>query len=112
MKRKAEAVALDDEASPSKMKEGRGSAVKDAAAAVIDFTSMMEASNEFKRAELASKNEANALMQRKVELEERRYLLDKAEREARFAMEQQERQAQLQFLQTTIDMLRGMAQKM
>ncbi|ETV93110.1 hypothetical protein H310_12894 [Aphanomyces invadans] len=113
LKRKAEANGLDEDPGPSKVKEAKGpSALKDAASAVVDIMSMIDASNEFKRAELEAKRESNALLQRKVELEEQRYLLDKAEREARFALEQQERQSQLQFMQSTIDLLSGLAKKL
>ncbi|RHY27719.1 hypothetical protein DYB32_006580 [Aphanomyces invadans] len=92
MKRKPETNVEADEASPSKIKESkRSTALKNAAAAIVDLPSILEASAEFKRAELETKRDANALLQRKIELEEQRYLLDKAEREARFALEQQER---------------------
>ncbi|RHY28297.1 hypothetical protein DYB32_006090, partial [Aphanomyces invadans] len=86
MKRTAATLGLDDDATRSKMKEGRrSSALKDAASAVVDIMSMIDVSNKFKRAELEAKWETNALLQRKGELEEQRYLVYKAEREARFA---------------------------
>ncbi|ETV89871.1 hypothetical protein H310_15291 [Aphanomyces invadans] len=85
MKRKSDALEEEEEVSPSNLKEPRpSSALKDVASAVVDIMSMIDASNEFKRAEIDAKRGSNALLQRKVELEERRYLLDKAEREARF----------------------------
>ncbi|ETW03261.1 hypothetical protein H310_05657 [Aphanomyces invadans] len=40
---------------------------------------------------------------RKLELEEKRYELDKAEREARFALEQQERQLQFEIMKGTLE---------
>ncbi|RHY19705.1 hypothetical protein DYB32_010186 [Aphanomyces invadans] len=113
MKRKSDALEEEEEVSPSKVKEPRpSSALKDAASAVVDIMSMIDTSNEFKRTEIDAKRESNALMQRKVELGERRYLLDKAERDARFALEQQERQSQLQYIQSTIDLLRSLAKKL
>ncbi|RHY14202.1 hypothetical protein DYB32_010865, partial [Aphanomyces invadans] len=66
--------------------------VKESTNALAKFASVLEHANDFKLEEIAIGKEANALAARKLELEEKRYLLDKAEREARFALEQQERQ--------------------
>ncbi|ETV92663.1 hypothetical protein H310_13106 [Aphanomyces invadans] len=72
MKRKSDALEEEEEVSPSKVKEPRPSSVlKDAASAVVDILSMIDASNEFKRAEIEAKRGSNALLQHKVELEER-----------------------------------------
>ncbi|ETV95208.1 hypothetical protein H310_11465 [Aphanomyces invadans] len=112
MKRNADTFDLDDDATPSKVKGGRSSsALKDAESAVVDIMSMIDASNEFKRAELEAKRESNAPLQRKV-LEVQRYRFDKAEREANLALEQQERQSQLKFMEITIDLLSGLAKKL
>ncbi|RHY41026.1 hypothetical protein DYB34_008659 [Aphanomyces astaci] len=89
-----------DEAKNTMMKkERRSSAImKESVNAVMSFTSIMENTNKFKIDELAFQKESNAIAMRKLELDEKRYLLDKAEREARFALEQQERQGQMDFM--------------
>ncbi|RHY76669.1 hypothetical protein DYB30_013516 [Aphanomyces astaci] len=89
-----------DEAKKTMMKkERRSSAImKESVNAVMSFTSIMENTNKFKIDELAFQKESNAIAMRKLELDEKRYLLDKAEREARFALEQQERQGQMDFM--------------
>ncbi|OQR86305.1 hypothetical protein ACHHYP_10697 [Achlya hypogyna] len=71
--------------------EGRSTGLmKEAAAIVSGFTSMMENANKLKE----------------DELETSRYLLDKAEREARFQLEKVEREAQLDFMRSTMEMMR------
>ncbi|ETV67127.1 hypothetical protein H257_16669 [Aphanomyces astaci] len=65
-------------------KERRSSAImKESVNAVMSFTSIMENTNKFKIDELTFHKESNAIAMRKLELDEKRYLLDKAEREAR-----------------------------
>ncbi|OQR96943.1 hypothetical protein ACHHYP_12886 [Achlya hypogyna] len=86
--------------------------VQEAADIVCAFTAMMENSNKLKMEELAVQKEANDIAQRKLELEELRYLLDKAEREARFALEQRERQGQLEFMHGALETLRALAKSL
>ncbi|RHZ12583.1 hypothetical protein DYB26_007845 [Aphanomyces astaci] len=74
-----------DEAKKTIMKKERRSCaiMKESDNAVMSFTSIMENTNKFKIDELAFQKESNAIAMRKLELDEKRYLLDKAEREAR-----------------------------
>ncbi|ETW01384.1 hypothetical protein H310_06933 [Aphanomyces invadans] len=118
LKRKATAQdsldeSEDDDRSPSKKKESRGTTpLKEAVSAVVDFAAIMEASHKLMREDQEMQKEAHVLALRKLELDEQRFLLDKAEREARFAAEQVERQTQFEFMQGTVELLRALAQKM
>ncbi|OQR84410.1 hypothetical protein ACHHYP_13410 [Achlya hypogyna] len=58
----------------------------------------MELSNKIKVEEVAAKMEELALGQRKLELEHRRYLLEKAQREALFQLARTEREALLELM--------------
>ncbi|ETV80626.1 hypothetical protein H257_06151 [Aphanomyces astaci] len=64
---------------------------------------MVAKANEVKAEEVRAQHENNMLAQQMLELDEKRYELDKAEREARFALERREREAQLEFLHGTLE---------
>ncbi|RHY27096.1 hypothetical protein DYB32_007054 [Aphanomyces invadans] len=106
------AKAVDDEVSPLKGAEAnekrRVTAVKEAASVVATFTEMMLESNKIKAEEVATKKEEIMLAQQKLELERARYELDKAEREARFGVEKKEREVQMEFMRSTIEMMRAL----
>ncbi|RHY84048.1 hypothetical protein DYB37_006095 [Aphanomyces astaci] len=100
----------DDKLSPSNKKDG-ATAWKVVATAVADLTAMMKASHKYKREEIQVQKQANALALRQIELDEQRYRLDKAERDARVALERRERQTQLEFMQSTVELLRTLTKK-
>ncbi|ETW03893.1 hypothetical protein H310_04318 [Aphanomyces invadans] len=77
---------------------------------VATFTEMkmMLESNKIKAEEVATKKEEIMLAQQKLELERARYELDKAERENRFALEKKEREVQMEFMRSTIEMMRAL----
>ncbi|RHY27053.1 hypothetical protein DYB32_007084 [Aphanomyces invadans] len=77
--------------------------VKDSTNALAKFASVLEHANDYKLEEIAVGKEANMLAARKIKLEEKCYLLDKAEREAQFALEQQERQGLLDIMRGTLE---------
>ncbi|ETV65103.1 hypothetical protein H257_18093 [Aphanomyces astaci] len=58
----------------------------ESANAIMSFTSIMETTNKFNVDELAFQKESNAIAMRTLELDEKCYLLDKAEGEASFAL--------------------------
>ncbi|ETV96546.1 hypothetical protein H310_10257 [Aphanomyces invadans] len=98
MKRKmieADEVDWSEEATRNK-KQSRSSSQRltEAGVVVASLVEMMSKANE-----------------KKLELEERRYELDKAEREARFALDRRGREAQLEFFQGTLEVLKSLAAK-
>ncbi|OQR84319.1 hypothetical protein ACHHYP_13574 [Achlya hypogyna] len=90
------------------VEDGLGaSATTEVASIVACFTAMMEKTNKMKEQELDVKRQEIALSERKLELDYSRYLLDKAEREARFQLEKVEREAHVEFIRSAIEMMRS-----
>ncbi|RHY08804.1 hypothetical protein DYB36_000357 [Aphanomyces astaci] len=116
LKRKAveedgESSDSDGATTPKKYSRRRPTILKESTHDVATFMSMMESTNKVRMEELALQKEVNAITARKLELDEKRYLLEKAEREARLALEQQERQMQIEFMRSTLDMMRAITKK-
>ncbi|RHZ07056.1 hypothetical protein DYB31_011669 [Aphanomyces astaci] len=76
---------------------GSSQRVGEAGVVVASLVEMVAKTNDVKAEEVRAQHENNMLAQKKLELDEKRYELDKAEREARFALERREREAQLDF---------------
>ncbi|ETV92994.1 hypothetical protein H310_12832 [Aphanomyces invadans] len=103
----------DDSLEEPNRKQGRSSQrVPDTAAVVASLVEMVAKANEVKANEVRVQRDNNLLTQQKLELEEKRYELDKAEREARFSLERREREAQLEFMQGTLEVLKSFLNKM
>ncbi|RHY25068.1 hypothetical protein DYB32_008537 [Aphanomyces invadans] len=114
LKRKAEHLrAQSDDHSTMDFdnKALRGPSMFKDASYAVEFATSLKKSTALKMDEISAQREPNALMAKKLELEERRYELDKAECEARFALEQRGRLAQLEFMQATLEVMRAMAKR-
>ncbi|ETV90045.1 hypothetical protein H310_15123 [Aphanomyces invadans] len=106
MKRKmieADEVDWSEEATRNK-KQSRSSSQRltEAGVVVASLVEMVSKANEVRTEEVRAQQDSNMLAQKKLELEERRYELDKAEREARFALDRREREAQFIFARNSI----------
>ena len=118
LKRKAveleEGSSLDDSTdSVTPVKEARNSSLaKEAANAICNFSSMMEFASRSKQDEIAVQKEANALMSKRLELDEQRFLRESVERDARFQLEKEERATQLAFMKGTLNMIRALTEKL
>ncbi|RHY15929.1 hypothetical protein DYB32_010698 [Aphanomyces invadans] len=77
------------------------------ASVVSTLVDMLAKANEVKADEAQAQHKSNELAQQKLELEEKRYVLDKAQREAQFSVERREREAQLKFMQGALEVLKS-----
>ncbi|KAG9408113.1 hypothetical protein AC1031_021350 [Aphanomyces cochlioides] len=86
--------SIDGESNSTQEKPAmRSTPLSTTSASAIDVvTTMMEKANANKNEELALQREATIISQRKLELEEARFHLDKFEREERLAIEKRERE--------------------
>ncbi|CAK4754768.1 unnamed protein product [Aphanomyces euteiches] len=88
---------IDDNGDPS-IPEKRQRRAPEPADFMIEFASVLKASNELKRDEIT-------LAQRKMDLDEARFAYEKAEREARFNLEKGEREIQMKMMMELVKKL-------
>ncbi|RHY13658.1 hypothetical protein DYB32_010908 [Aphanomyces invadans] len=102
----------DAESEDSKEKKPRKvQKVTETGRALDSFALHFERANEIKTSEIQSALQANALAQRRLELEEARFALDKAEREARLELDKRDRENQWKLIQGTLEVLRSFVPK-
>ncbi|RHY34525.1 hypothetical protein DYB32_000880 [Aphanomyces invadans] len=113
-KKKSLDVPSDSDAESEDTKERKPQKIQKVTktgSALDSFAMHFERANDIKTSEIDSALQANALSQRSVKLEEVRFALDKAEREARLELDKPDRENQWKRIQGTLEVLRSFVPK-